>query len=82
MQFNQVDTHKYVIHLDMMKGYDTVMISHQKESGEEHVDVRTSEDDIHVVSPVLMIQVVNLDHVSESDDIDGRDSDLKELLWR
>jgi hypothetical protein len=82
MQFKQVDPHKYAMHLDMMKGYDTVLISHQKEPAEDREDVRTQEDDMHVVSPRLVMQVVNPHHVPEPDDMDGSDSALKELLCK
>jgi len=82
MQFKQVDPHKYAMHLDMMKGFDTVIISHQKELGEDRAEGRTQEqdDDMHVVSPRLVMQVVNPHHAPEPDDMDGSDSALKELL--
>jgi hypothetical protein len=80
MQFKQVDPHKYAMHLDMMKGFDTVMISHQKEPDEDRENVPRSEDDMHVVSPRLVMKVVNPHHAPEPDEMDGSDSALKELL--
>ena len=82
MQFKQVDAHKYAMHLDMMKGYDTVLISHQKEHAEDRADACPSEDDVRVVSPRLTMQVVNPQYAPMPDDMDGGDSALKELLCK
>jgi hypothetical protein len=78
MQFKQVDAHKYAMHLDMMKGHDTVLVTHQKQQAK----TQAAEDEMEVVSPSLGMQVVNPHHVPEPDDMDGSDSALKELLCK
>ena len=79
MQFKQVDPDKYAMHLDMMKGYDTVLVTHNKEP---QYNTHTSEDDIELVSPSVAMQVVNTHHAPESDLIEPGDSDLKGLLLK
>ena len=79
MQFKQVDPDKYAMHLDMMKGYDTVLVTHNKQP--QH-NTHMSEDDIEVVSPSVNMQVVNTHHVPESDLIEPSDCDLKGLLLK
>jgi len=67
------------MHLDMMKGYDTVLISHNKEQhGETHGD----EEEVQVVSPSLAMQVVNPHYAPTSDKMENEDSDLKGLLLK
>lgn len=77
MQFKQVDANKYAMHLDMMKGYDTVLITHSKEqNGQTHAD----EEEVQVVSPCLAMQVVNPHYAPASDKLETEDCDLKGLL--
>jgi hypothetical protein len=76
MQFKQVDAHKYAMHLDMMKGHDTVLVTHQKQQGK----AQTAEDEMEVVSPSLGMQVVNPHYAPASDFMEPSDSDLKGLL--
>ncbi len=77
MQFKQVDAHKYAMHLDMMKGYDTVLVTHSKEqNGQTHTD----EGEVQVVSPCLAMQVVNPHYAPASDQLETDDCDLKGLL--
>ena len=79
MQFKQVDAHKYAMHLDMMKGYDTVLITHNKE---QHGDTHGDEEEVQVVSPHIGMQVVNPHYAPTSDKLESDDSDLKGLLIR
>jgi hypothetical protein len=72
MQFKHVDPDKYASHLDMMKDYDTVLITHNK----------PHEDDIQVVSPCVVMKVVSTQYAPVPDDMDGADGDLKDLLCR
>jgi hypothetical protein len=69
-------------HLDMMKAYNTVVISHHKEPEDHGAGGSACEDEVHVVSPRLVMQVVNPHHVPEPDEMDGSDSALKELLCK
>jgi len=78
MQFKQVDAHKYAMHLDMMKGHDTVLVTHQKHQS----NTQTAEDEMEVVSPSLGMQVVNPHYAPASDKLENDDSDLKGLLVR
>jgi hypothetical protein len=79
MQFKQVDANKYAMHLDMMKGYDTVLVTHSKEqNGQTHTD----ESEVQVVSPCLAMQVVNPHYAPASDQLETDDCDLKGLLIR
>jgi hypothetical protein len=78
MQFKHVDPDKYAMHLDMMKGDDAVLVTHNKHA--QH-STYASEDDIEVVSPSVSMQVVNTHHAPESDLIES-DCDLKGLLIR
>ena len=78
MQFKQVDAHKYAMHLDMMKGDDTVLVTHSKHGRSAYA----SEDDIEVVSPEISMQVVNAQRAPQSDLIEPSDCDLKGLLIR
>ena len=72
MQFKHVDPDKYASHLDMMKDYDTVLITHNK----------PHEDDIQVVSPCVVMKVVSTQYAPVPDDMDAADGDLKDLLCR
>jgi hypothetical protein len=63
----------------MMKGYDTVLISHQKE---QRSDPHGEEEEVQVVSPSLCMQVVNPHYAPTSDKMENEDSDLKGLLVR
>ena len=72
MQFKHVDPDKYASHLDMMKDYDTVLITHNK----------PHEDDIQVVSPCVVMKVVSTQYAPVPDDMDAADGDLKNLLCR
>ena len=78
MQFKHVDAHKYAMHLDMMKGDDTVLVTHSKHGRSAYA----SEDDIEVVSPDVSMQVVNAQRAPQSDLIEPSDCDLKGLLIR
>ena len=78
MQFKHVDAHKYAMHLDMMKGDDTVLVTHSKHGRSAYA----SEDDIEVVSPEISMQVVNAQRAPQSDLIEPSDCDLKGLLIR
>ena len=78
MQFKHVDAHKYAMHLDMMKGDDTVLVTHDKNGRSAYA----SEDDIEVVSPEISMQVVNAQRAPQSDFIEPSDCDLKGLLIR
>jgi hypothetical protein len=78
MQFKHVDPDKYAMHLDMMKGDDAVLVTHNKHP--QH-STYTSEDEVEVVSPGVAMQVVNT-RAPLSDLIDSGDCDLKGLLLR
>ena len=78
MQFKHVDAHKYAMHLDMMKGDDTVLVTHSKHGRSAYA----SEDDIEVVSPEISMQVVTAHRAPQSDLIEPSDCDLKGLLIR
>jgi hypothetical protein len=78
MQFKQVDAHKYAMHLDMMKGYDTVVITHNKDQRSDTHE----EEEVQVVSPSIAMQVVNPHYAPTSDKMESDDSDLKGLLIR
>jgi hypothetical protein len=82
MQFKQVDASKYMAHLDMMKAYDTVVISHHKEPEDHGAGGSCCEDEVHVVSPRKSTKVANPHHAPEPDEMDGSDSALKELLCK
>ena len=78
MQFKHVDAHKYAMHLDMMKGYDTVLITH----GSQQADTQTGEDDIEVVSPQMVMRVVNPQYAPPSDLFDGMCAESKASEYR
>ena len=79
MQFKHVDAHKYAMHLDMMKGYDTVLITH---SSQQQAETQTSEDDIEVVSPQIVMKVVNPQYAPPSDLFDGICADSRASEYR
>ena len=68
MQFKHVDAHRYAMHLDMMKGYDTVLVSHNPQ---EKADAQPGEDEMQVVSPRVVMQVVNPRYAPVPDVFDG-----------
>ena len=82
MQFKQVDATKYMAHLDMMKAYDTVVISHHKEPEDHGAGASACEDEVHVVSPRKSTKLANPHHAPEPDEMDGSDSALKEILCK
>ena len=79
MQFKHVDAHKYAMHLDMMKGYDTVLITH---GSQQQADTQTSEDDIEVVSPQIVMKVVNPHCAPPSDLFEGMCADSRASEYR
>jgi hypothetical protein len=62
----------------MMKGHDTVLVTHQKQQSK----TQAAEDEMEVVSPSLGMQVVNPHYAPASDKLENDDSDLKGLLVR